>query len=72
MQKLKQTDAKPNLTPVELAQLTQKGPRTDAEYVELDESHLADKIEGIGHSKKDHINSGIFSGVETKTSSKDL
>lgn len=46
-----------------MAQLTKKGFGNENQP-ELDEAHIADKIEGLGHSKKDHINSGVFQGVE--------
>ena len=71
LQKLKQTDSRPALTPFEMAQLTQKGNRSDNQ-IELDEAHKADLMEGLGHSKKAHIASGIFSGVDAPTDSKDL
>ena len=54
-----------------MAQLTQRGNRTD-NLVELDEAHKADLMEGLGHSKKAHIASGIFSGVDAPTDKQDL
>ena len=31
----------------------------------LDEGHLADKMPGLGHDKKDHMTSGVYSGIES-------
>ena len=31
---------------------------------EPEDLERADRVEGLGHSKKDHINSGIYSGLD--------
>ena len=58
-----------NLSSYELKELTKKdGENLEQNMLEqgqeLDEAYLADKIEGLGHSKKEHINSGVYSGME--------
>jgi hypothetical protein len=37
---------------------------------DISEVYLADKIEGLGHSKKEHMFSGIYAGIENQISSK--
>ena len=49
----------------EFKKLVSKGGGQDEDNGggEIDEVHLVDKIEGLGHSKRHHITSGIYNGL---------
>ena len=53
---------KDGLTDVQIHELTGKNQNYEPE----DEVKEADKIAGLGHSKKEHMNSGIYAGVENR------
>ena len=68
IQKVRQGDnvqmkGRADLQSHEFKQLVQKGGNPEQNEAELDEAHLADKIEGLGHSKRHHIASGAYNGL---------
>jgi len=77
IQKVRQGDnvqmkGKENLQSHEFKQLIQKDIDNNREGGELDEAHLADKIQGLGHAKRHHIASGAYSGLLDEATQKDV